>query len=167
MAGSPLFRLFSNVLDSKMRPIKRPICLARTSRNFPLSDHARLWLRYSEFDTLTRQSADIQPHSDGSWRALQIWALTWSPRCDSFPWWFALCSLWWAGRAQASCCIWCNSRCSHENLLSKTDPSHPSVQHSNYFSLTSICLQPEKKKPYVRSELVSQPERSRGRRLSR
>lgn len=41
--------------------------------------------------------------------------------------------------------MWCNSRCSHENLLSKTEPSHPSVQH-NYFSLTSICLQTKKKK---------------------
>lgn len=32
MAGSPLFPLFSNTFDSKMRPIKRPICLARTSQ---------------------------------------------------------------------------------------------------------------------------------------
>lgn len=91
--------------------------------------------------------------------------LTWSPRSDSFPWRFALCSLWWAGRVQASCCIWCSSRCSHENLLSKTGRAHPSVQH-NYLGLALIWGR-GKKKAYARMELVSTQERSRGGRLSR
>lgn len=72
MAGSPLFPLFSNAFDSKTRPIKRPICLARTSRNFPPSDHhpaPRRRLRYSEVDTLTRRkrrhSATLPRGADG------------------------------------------------------------------------------------------------------